>query len=90
MRKLNVGAPDNFNGFHDCIRMLLQAFLKVFGDGKHRRTKGIAGVDTHGIHVFNDSNSDHLILRIPDHFQFQFFPAQYGFFDEYLVDNAGR
>ena len=43
----------------------------------------------HRIHVFNEADGDHVVVFIPDHFQFQLFPAQDGFFHQDLMDNAG-
>ena len=48
----------------------------------------VAGVDPHGIDVFDETNRDHLVLGVPHHFQFQFLPAQNRFFKHDLTDKA--
>ena len=46
-------------------------------------------MNAHGIHVFDEADGDHLVLGVPDHFQFQFLPAQDRLFDQDLPHQAG-
>jgi len=46
-------------------------------------------VDAHRIDVLDEADSDLLSLGVADDLQLQFFPAQNGFLDEDLVDEAG-
>ena len=89
MGKLYVGTADDADVFHDLICLLLQFFLKFFGNGQHGGgTERVTGVDTHRIHVFDKAYGDHVVVLIPDHFQFQFFPAQNGLFHQHLADEG--
>ena len=42
-------------------------------------------MNAHCINVFYETYRDHLIFGITDNFQFKFFPAQHGFFDQNLI-----
>ena len=57
----------------------------------HGRRHGdrIAGMHAHRIEVLHPADDHHIVLIIPQQFQFEFFPAQYGFFHQYFVDRAG-
>ena len=41
------------------------------------------------IHVLDEADRDHVVVLVPDHFQFQFFPAKDGFFHQHLADDTG-
>ncbi len=91
MGKLDVGSANHLNGFHNGVGVVLQPFLKVRCNGQHGGgTIAVSGMDPHGIHVFNETDRDFLVLRIAYNFQFKLFPAQDGFFHQNLVDPAGR
>ncbi len=45
-------------------------------------------MDAHGVHVFDEADGDHLVLGVADDFQLQFFPAEDGFLDQNLSDEA--
>jgi len=44
---------------------------------------------SHCIYIFDEADGDHLVFRIANYFKHQLFPAQYGFLDEHLADQAG-
>ena len=46
-------------------------------------------MDSHGVHVFDEADRDHPVLGVPDDLQLQFLPAQHGFLDKDLPDEAG-
>ena len=76
--------------FHDFIRLTLQLLLHVFRNGQHGRgTERVAGMHAYRIHVLDEADRDHVVVLVPDHFQFQFFPAQDGFFHQHLADDTG-
>ncbi len=90
MSKLYVGAADDANLVYDPISLFLQPFLDLFRDGQHRcGTEGVAGVDAHGVDVFNEADGDHIAFGVPDHFQLQFLPAQNGLFHQDLAHDTG-
>jgi len=89
--KLDIGPSDHLDGLYNVIGMLLEPLLKLWSDGQHGRgAVGITGVDPHGIHIFDETDRNHLILGIPHHFKFQFFPPLDRFFDEDLADETRR
>src|SRR5690606_41779448 len=45
----------------------------------------IPGMNTHGIHVLNGTNNDHIVIGIPQEFQFVFLPSQNSLIDQYLM-----
>jgi len=47
-------------------------------------------MDAHGIDIFDEADSDHLVFFVADHFQFQLLPAEDGFFNQDLSDAACR
>ena len=67
MCELYIRAADHLNGLHDLVRLLLKAFLTLFGDGQHGRgAEGVSGVNTHGVNVFDEADGDHVVVRVPD------------------------
>ena len=46
-------------------------------------------MDAHGIHVFDETDGDHLVFGVTDDFQLQLLPAEHRFLDEDLADHAG-
>ena len=71
MGKLDICAADDLDGLDDVIRVLLEALLEFGINGEHGgRTVGITRVYPHGIHIFYEAHSDHLILRVTDYFKF--------------------
>ncbi len=91
MGKLDIGTTDHLDRFHDRIRLFLKALLQLLRNREHgRRAIRVAGMDAHGIHILDEADRDHLVFRVADHFQLQFFPTQYRFFNQHLVDHAHR
>ena len=90
VRELDVGAADDLDGLDDVVGILLQLLLQLGVDGQHRRgAVGIAGVHAHGVDVLDEADRDHLVLGVADDLQFQFLPAEHGFLDQDLADQAG-
>ena len=54
------------------------------GDGDR-----IAGVNAHGIEIFNRADDDEIVAAVAHHFELVFLPADHGFLDERLADRAG-
>ena len=46
-------------------------------------------MDAHGINVLNKADRDHIVVRITDDLQFQFFPAKDRFFHKHLAHQTG-
>ena len=46
-------------------------------------------MNAHGINVFNKADGNHVVFRIPDYLQLQFFPAQHRFLYQHLSYQAG-
>ena len=91
MGELNVCAADNFNCFDNVIRVFLKTLLQLGVNGHHRRSaKRIAGMNTHGIDIFDKANSNHLIFSVSHDFQFKLFPSQDRFFNQNLIYKAFR
>ena len=91
MSELDVGAADDLDGLDDAVGVFLKAFLQGRIDGQHgRRAIGVPGVHTHGIHVFDKADRDHLVLGIAHDFQFQLLPAENRFLYQNLMHQTGR
>ncbi len=89
VRKLYVRSADHLNGLDDIVRIFLEPLLQLVGNRQHRRgAVGIARVDPHGIDVFDEADGDHVVFRVADDFQLQLLPADDGFFDQNLADEA--
>ena len=89
MRELDVCSADHLDGFHDVVRVFLKTLLGIFGNCKHwRRAIGVAGVNTHRVDVFDEADRDHVVFCITDNFKLQFFPADDGFLNQDLTDEA--
>ena len=90
MGELHVSAADDLYGFHDPVGLLLQTLLAFLGNSQHGSgAEGISGMYAQGINVFDKADSDHIVVRVPDHFQLQLFPAQNGLFHQHLTHQAG-
>ena len=88
--KLHVGAADHADLLHDLIRLPLQLLLHVLADGEHRGgAEGIAGVHTEGIDILDEADGDHVILRVAHDLELKLLPAEDGFLDQNLADEAG-
>ena len=88
--ELDVGAAGFHADFADDGRGgIAHALVFLVGEclrGSHG--DGIAGVNAHGIEIF-DGADDHEVVAVVAHdFEFVFFPAEDGFFDEGFVDGA--
>ncbi len=89
MSKLYVGATNDFNCLNDIVGILLQTLLQLFTDGQHWcGTEAITGMHTHGIDVFDEANSYHLVLAVPHDFELKLFPSENRFFDQDLAHYA--
>jgi len=89
--ELDVGAADDFDGFHDIVGIFLEPLLQFRGNGQHGRgAVRISRVHAHGVDIFNETDRDPLVLGIPYHFEFQLFPAQDRLLDQNLADETGR
>ncbi len=85
MGKLDIRPSDDLDGLHDVIRVFLELLLQFPVYGQHRcGTERVPRVDPHGVHVFDETHGDHLILGVPHHLKLELFPAEDGLFDEYL------
>ena len=84
--ELHVGTANHADGFHNLEGLFLQFFFELLVDGEERGcAEGVAGMHAHRVDVFDEADGDHLVLGIADHFDFEFFPTEDGFFDEALV-----
>ena len=90
MGKLYVGSPDDLNGLDNVIGIFLKPLLKLGRYGEHGgRTKGITGVDTHGIHILNKTDRYHLVFAVPNDLKLQFLPSQNRFLHQNLAHKTG-
>ena len=90
MGELYIRSSDNLNGLNNLIGLLLQPLLTLFGDRQHRGgTKRIPGMNPQRVDILNKAYGNNIILRITHHFQFQFFPAENGFFHQDLAYQTG-
>ena len=89
--KLNVGAPcfhtnfpDDRNGGipHDLVFLVRQRLSRGHGNAVTR-------VHTHGVKIFNGTDDDHIVLKIPHDLQFIFLPPDERLLDNNLIDHAG-
>ena len=54
---------------------------------RRRHGDGIAGVNPHGVEVFDGTDDDAVVVVVPDHFHLELFPAQHRLFQQ---DFGGR
>ena len=47
-------------------------------------------MDAHGVHVLDEADGDHLVLRVADHLELQLLPSEHRFLDQDLVHDADR
>ena len=88
--KLDVRPADDADRPDNVVRIILEPRLKFRADGEHwGRAVGVTRMDSHGVHVFDEADRDHPVLGVPDDLQLQFLPAQHGFLDKDLPDEAG-
>ena len=88
--ELHVGAAGFHADFADDGRGGI-AHALVFLVGERLRGSdgdGIAGVNAHGIEIFDGADDDEVVAVIAHDFEFVFFPAEDGFFDERFMDRA--
>ena len=89
--KLNIGSTNHLNSLNNVIGISLQTFLKFRADRQHGgRTETVAGMDSHGVDIFDKANRYHLVFSISNHFQFEFLPTQDRFFNQDLIDKTRR
>jgi hypothetical protein len=56
------------------------------GEGHGRRHgDGVAGMDAHGVEVFDRTDDDDVVVGVAEQFEFELFPAEHGFFYQHLV-----
>ena len=90
MGKLYIGTADDLYRFYNLISLFLKTLLAFLGNGQHGSgAEGIAGVYTQRIDVFDEADGDHVVVFVTDYFQLQLFPAQNGFFYQYLAHQTG-
>ena len=51
-----------------------------------RDSDGVAGVDAHGVEVFDGADDDYVVVEVADDFELVLFPAEHGLFEQALVD----
>ena len=91
MRELDIRAADDLDRLDDVVGVLLQPLLELRVDRQHRRgAEGIAGVHAHRIDVLDEADGDHLVLGVAHDLELQLLPAEHGFLDQDLADQAGR
>jgi len=89
MGKLDVGSANDLDGLYNSVRILLQTFLELRTDGQHGGgAVAVAGMNPHGVYIFDKTDCYQLVLGIPDNFQFEFLPAQDRLFHQDLVHKA--
>ncbi len=89
--KLNIGAAGvHTNLLHDgngCIPKLLVLLVR---QGLCRcNSDAVAGVNPHGINVFNGAYNHYIAGVVPHHLKLILFPAQHGLLQHNLGDEAG-
>ncbi len=90
MGKLYIGSANDLDCFDNFISLLLQFFLEILRNGKHRRAaERVSGMHTHRVNIFNEADGNHLVFAVADNFQFQLFPTKYRFLDQNLANQAG-
>ena len=91
MGKLDVGAAYDLYGLNNVVRPFLKPFLQFLVDSKHGGSAiGVARVHAHGIHIFDKTDSDHLVLGVAHDFEFQFLPSQDRLLHQHLAHHARR
>ncbi len=49
---------------------------------------GVAGVHAHGVEILDGADDHEVVAVVAHHFEFVFFPAEHGFFDQRFVHRA--
>ncbi len=86
--ELHVGAAGIDADFVETAQSGVAHHL-IFAIGESLRGSnrdGIAGVDTHGIEVFDGADDDAVACKIAHDFELKLFPTEDAFFDEHFVD----
>ncbi len=74
---------------NDRRRGVAHALIFLVGQRLRRRDGDrIARVDAHGVEIFDRADHHEVVAEIAHHFEFVFFPAEDGFFDERFVHGA--
>ncbi len=89
--KLHIGAAgvdpdfphDGDRGIaHDLVFPVAEGLGGCNGDA-------VAGVNSHGVHVFNRTDDDNVVVLVPHHLQLELLPTEYGLFEHNLMNQAG-
>ncbi len=91
MGELDIRPADDLDCFHDTVRVLLQARLQLRSNREHRGgAVRVARVNSHRVHVLDETHGDHLVLSVSNDFELQLFPAENRFFHQDLPDETCR
>ncbi len=85
---MNIAAAGfNADSPHDAECVLTERLIFRIGKGLNRSDgNGIARMHAHRVKVFNAANDNGVVRLIAHNFQFDFFPAEHGFFNQNLAD----
>ena len=89
---MDVGATRLDPDFaQDGNRGIAHALIFFVGQGQRWGDRdGVAGMNAHGVDVFDRANDDAIVRFVANHFHLIFFPAQDAFFDQHFADRACR
>ena len=69
---------------------IAHALIFLVGEGlRGSHGDGVAGVDAHGIEIFDRADDHEVVADVAHDFQLELFPAEDGLFDEGLMHRAG-
>ena len=88
--ELHVRAAGFYADFADNRSRSVAHALKFFVRQGLRGSHGnrIAGVDAHGVEIFYGADDHEVVAEIAHHFEFVFFPAEDGFFNQRFMHRA--
>ncbi len=86
-RELHVGAAGiDADLAQHRNRRIAQSLVLAVGQRLRRRHRDrVARVHAHGIQVLDGTHDDAVVVPVPDHFHFVFFPAQHRLLEQHLV-----
>ena len=89
--ELHVGTAGFHADFaHDGDGGVADLLIFHVGEGLHRsHGDGVAGVNAHGIEVFDGAHDHAVVLAVAHDFHFDFLPAEHGLFDEHFAGEGG-